>query len=119
MRWPISSMRATIWFDMLSKRVCLRGRARVSSGPRRRLAGRGGAHLLEQVRDEGGQVLGVGRRFRLHCYASPPRVFQNAWQLSLCCVHNPATATLSTHVMAERCANKPNGNACESRIYAI
>ena len=26
----------------------------------------GGAHLLEQVRDEGRQVLGVGRRFRLH-----------------------------------------------------
>jgi len=59
---------------MLSKRVCLRAFARFIGGAL--ASGRGRAHLLEQVCDEGRQVLGVGRRFCLHRSASPPRVFQ-------------------------------------------
>ena len=115
---PISSMRATIWFDMLEARLPACGFAgRFPASRRRResflfrisvardgrddgwLTDAGGAHLLEQVRDEGRQVLGVGRRFRLHddsCNAlrrhrRAPLSLRCAWQLKFVLCQHAAT----------------------------
>ncbi|CAH0365214.1 unnamed protein product, partial [Pelagomonas calceolata] len=57
----------------------------------------GGAHLLEEVRDEGRQVLGVRRRLSLHddsCNAlrrhrRAPISVRCDRQLNLCCVQHP------------------------------
>ena len=78
----------------------------------------GGAHLLEQVRDEGRQVLGIGRRFRLHddsCNAlrrhrRAPISVRCDWQLNLCCVQHPRPQALSRD-LAKHCV--------ESRVMAV
>ena len=81
-----------------------RRRAGLSVAPTaaRWLTDAGGAHLLEQVRDEGRQVLGIGRRFRLHddsCNAlrrhrRAPLSVRCAWQLKF--VLCPHAATVRT-----------------------
>ena len=78
----------------------------------------GGAHLLEQVRDEGRQVLGVGRRLCLHDIAvntlrrhrRAPLSLRCDWQLIICAVSNTRDRALSRD-LAKDCV--------KSRVMAV